>query len=661
MAKTYVVKLEIDGVSESVSSINDLETAVADLELQLKKADLGSEEFLSLSKQIKQAKTEIDSFNPKQKAKEFDSFGKGVSGSFDVARNAMSLFGVQGSELAGLITKSQKAMRIAYDLTEKAQEGLGKSTEQSGDKAVQSTKGLIGGFKNLVKGVKLGGKAMKAAIASTGIGLLVVAVGLLVEYWDDIKVLVNGVSSEQKKLNKEAADNVKTAKEGLDTISAQENILKLQGKSEREIRDMKIAQTDELITASKIQLDTMEATKKAQVEAAQRNKNILQGILAFMTLPITSLLVAVDALTYGLEWMGVIDEGTTLVDDFTGGIAEMLFDPEETAKKGDADIEAAKKSLEKLENTRAGFLVQSQSEDQAAYEKRKALSDKELLEEKARIAEKAEALRLANLAYQAEVVSDAEKLRLINQEIAVLLLEDEFDKAEKILEQQKTNDLLAVKNLTNRFELEWAIEQKYDALSTELTKTKAASDKAIAKEVADAEKSIQDAKINNIANGFKLLSQIAGKSKAAQAISIIGENAVGIAKQIISTRAANAAALATPQAIASSGTAAVPVIAANNISLGLGIASSAAATAKALSALKEGGDTGGGGNDGGGGGGGAPNLGTPEETANIDFSFLGDGDVSEVGQTAPVQAYVIGSDVTSSQEASQVIKDQSTL
>ena len=50
MAKTYVVKLEIDGVSESVSSINDLETAVSQLEAELKSADLGSAEFKKLSK-----------------------------------------------------------------------------------------------------------------------------------------------------------------------------------------------------------------------------------------------------------------------------------------------------------------------------------------------------------------------------------------------------------------------------------------------------------------------------------------------------------------------------------------------------------------------------------------------------------------------------------
>lgn len=667
MAKTYVVKLEIDGVSESITSINGLEEAVISLENELKSAELGSEEFDRLSKQIKKAKKEIDSFNPKQKAKEFDSFGKNVSANFDLARQSMMVFGEQGQELAGLVTKSQKAMSVAYNLTSKAQEVFSKGAKESGDKAVQSTKGIVGGFKNLVKGVKAGGKAMKAAIASTGIGLLVVAVGLLVEYWDDIKGLVNGVSSEQKKLNKEAEENVKTQEEGLAAIEAQENSLRLQGKSEREIRDLKIAQTDEIILATQLQLEQMEATKKAQVEAAQRNKDITQGIIAYLTLPLTMLLGSVDALTYGLAQLGVIDEATSLADDFTGGLAGMLFDPEEVATKGDAAIEETKKQITKLQNTRDGMILASNEEDEA---KAKEASDKAAAEKKK--AEDQAAQDAADLLQKRK--DEAQALEDLNNELALLALENEFERAQLALDQQKEADLEAIAGAENFEEQKFAIELKYTALSNELATTKAEADLALAKDkadeeikiaedVANAEKRIQDAKINNIAQGFKLISQLAGKSKAAQAITIVGENALGIARQIISTRAANAGVKAKNSLIPAPLGPALTVAETkmNNISLGLGIASSAAATAKALSALKQGGDTGAGAGGDIGGAGGAPNLGTPEETANIDFSFLGDGDVSQVGETAPVQAYVLGADVSSTLEANQVIKDQSTL
>tara|TARA_R110000751_G_scaffold48359_1_gene107787 strand:- start:3768 stop:5819 length:2052 start_codon:yes stop_codon:yes gene_type:complete len=683
MAKTYVVKLEIDGVSESVSSINGLEKAVSKLEAELKSADLGSAEFKKLSSELGKAKNELGSFkteinnlDPKKKAAEFDDFGKGVSNSFGIATQAMGLFGAEGQEIAGLITQAQEGIQTAYDVTAKAQSAFGKAAQDSGQSAVKSTKGLVGGFKNLVKGVKGGSKAMKIAIASTGIGLLVVAVGLLVAYWDDIKGLVSGVSGEQAKLNKEAEQNVKTQQEGLDAISAQEESLKLQGKSEKEIRDMKIAQTDEVIAATKLQLEQMEITKKAQVDAAERNRNIAQGIIAFLMAPVTILLAGVDALTSGLAYIGVLDEGTNLALELTESAANLIFDPKEIAAEGDAAIKETKNQLTKLENSRAGFInranAEADSNNKAASDKREAEKQKAEDQEEKDAEEK-----------KAKTIKEAEELRALNNELALLALDDEFARAKLALEQQEAADLLAIEGAENKGAQEHAIELKYTALQIALANTKLAADKVISDEaialsdkekeekianeqaVADFEKQLQASKIQTIANGFKLIADLAGESKAAQAIAIIGENAVGIANQIISTQASNIAitaqgtALAIPSGGSSVATAAA-LVTSNNISLGIGIAGSAAATAKALAALKEGGDTGGGASPGGGGGG-SPNLGTPEQTSSIDFGFLGDGDVSQLGETAPVQAYVLGADVSSTLEANQVIKDQSTL
>ena len=113
---------------------------------------------------------------------------------------------------------------------------------------------------------------------------------------------------------------------------------------------------------------------------------------------------------------------------------------------------------------------------------------------------------------------------------------------------------------------------------------------------------------------------------------------------IIANKLANAGALATPQAIATSGAAAAPVIALNNISTGIGIAANIAATAKALKSL-------GGGSapsapaDGGGGGGGGGASTTPQ------FNTIGSSGVNQLAQLQqqPVQAYVVSGDVTSAQ------------
>jgi hypothetical protein len=186
-----------------------------------------------------------------------------------------------------------------------------------------------------------------------------------------------------------------------------------------------------------------------------------------------------------------------------------------------------------------------------------------------------------------------------------------------------------------------------------------------AQTVADAEKAIQDAQFSNIESGLSLVKDLAGDNKKIQAAALIAENAVGVAKTIINTQAANAAALATPQAILTSGAAAIPVIAANNIAAGISIATSVAATAKGLSALKAGGSptsattpsTSGGGTS-------APSIPSSPSQAPS-FNVVGQSGFNQVagalsGQQ-PVQAFVVSGDVTTAQQLQNNTITQATF
>ena len=185
---------------------------------------------------------------------------------------------------------------------------------------------------------------------------------------------------------------------------------------------------------------------------------------------------------------------------------------------------------------------------------------------------------------------------------------------------------------------------------------KVISDQAIAnaKAEADAKAKIRDANISNIESGIGLVKSLAGENKDIQAAAIIAENAVGIAKTIIATQSANAGALATPQAIASSGVAAVPVIAANNIAAALSIATSVAATAQGLSALGAGG--------GGGGGGNLPAA-SPGAGAQTPAPQMMSGAFELTGgqEVEPTRAYVVSDDITASQNGLEVIRRRATI
>lgn len=130
-----------------------------------------------------------------------------------------------------------------------------------------------------------------------------------------------------------------------------------------------------------------------------------------------------------------------------------------------------------------------------------------------------------------------------------------------------------------------------------------------------------------------------------QAASIIASNAVGIAKNIIDTNAANA------KLTLEGGVAAPALITANFIRMGIGIASSVAATAKGLAALGKSG----GGADAGGAEGGAEapafNLVEGTESNAIQDSIT--------NQDNAVKAIVVSGDVTTAQSADRNAVDSS--
>ena len=272
---------------------------------------------------------------------------------------------------------------------------------------------------------------------------------------------------------------------------------------------------------------------------------------------------------------------------------------------------------------------------------------------------------LATEKADAKAISDFKKALVItdkNDKLAAL----EKEKADRVLaleglkvSETEKNDLL--------LEIDAAYNAKKEVIDAEASDKATAAAKAEADELVKIEKNkaaqkaaIQAAQINMVSQGIALLKQIAGKNKALQAAAIIGESAVGIAKTLISTQAANAGALATPQAIATSGAAAVPVIIANKISAGIGIASNIAATRKALQGLKAGGSP-------------PPppsirvssgSAGTPTPPEFNTVGASGTNQLADaIGSQAnqPVKAFVVSSDVTTAQSLERNIITGATV
>jgi len=244
----------------------------------------------------------------------------------------------------------------------------------------------------------------------------------------------------------------------------------------------------------------------------------------------------------------------------------------------------------------------------------------------------------------------------LQDSIDLLELTDAQLKADKLLEIQLQTESDAISALEISDEDKFELRKLQNNRRTQLLKQNLADDEKIeidnAQAVANAKAKIRDANLNNISAGISLIKSLAGENKEIMAASIIAENAMGIAKTIISTQSANAGALATPQAILTSGVSAIPVIASNNIAAGISIAASIAAAGQGLSALGKGGATGGSAPSGSGGSdGGTP---APEMMSGA-FELTGGA------EPEPLQAYVVSDDITDSQNGLAIIRRRATI
>ena len=727
MAETRVVNLEVKDNTKSLKA----QLKEAQMEVQTladkygatsKQAVEAAKRAAELKDRIGDAKSLTDAFNPDAKFKALSSSLSGVAGGFSAVTGAMGLLGAESEDVQRLMLKVQSAMALSQGL-----QALGESRD--------AFKQLGAVAKNALQGIKSG-------IAATGIGLLLVALGTIVAYWDDIKAAVSGVSEDQKKYNAAVAEDVKAQKAKMDSMDKQDNILKLQGKTEKQITELKIKQIDATITATEAQLKGQKATLKAQVEAEERNYNILKTVariglemgtttLRLLALPIDAAIGAAnmvsEALGYGkITAFSINDEISKMNKSVAEGLTSFVFDPAKVKADGEASIKETEAALVDLKNKKAGYELAIKEIDKKAADDRAAIAQDaadKLLKQQEEEAEAARKLReeqnklikddrqrelaesneqynqrIEDLKKGKKELNDTDRALIATYEAQRLkdqeAINAKYDKLQedhdaKVLADMKAADAAA---LAAFFEGE---KIKVDAMQASFDKQKAIRELAYKQEVADLAAKLDEGKITqeqyDIANvtatkklnadiqalrledlnaekakmeqkqaiqqqgmdvalqGVDLLKQVFGKSKAIQKAAVVAESAIGIAKMIQANNIANIGALATPQAIATSGAAAVPVIAMNNISTGLGIAANIAATIKALKEIGAGGSvnapssTGGSGGSAGGGGGGAMQA--------PNFNVVGNNGINQLAQLQqqPVKAYVVGAEVTSQQ------------
>ena len=663
MAQEKVYSIKINGVDTAINNINDLEEGISTLESQLKTADIGSQEFKELSKQVassrgklKDFELQIEGLDKEQRATALVDAFTGLTGAVGAVSAGFIAFGASSEAIEDAERKLLGVIGVVSGLRD-ASNGI-----------VATQKLLANSNINLGKSFKLafasgvrGATALKGALIATGIGALVVAVGLLIANWEKfIGVLGLGASAGQANLDI-AKEQTNQAQLALEATEASTDVLKRQGKTDKEILAIKIAQTDEVINGLEAQLVAQEEIKKEQIATAERNQTILSGILNFLTAPLRLLLMGVDKLgkAFGKDF-GL----NQAVLDLNDSISQSIFSGDTTElDEGTAEIE---KTLLTLKNKRAQYNNQIDDIDEKARTERQAQLDKETANELSALEARAESRRKLAEA-QAKDAQDAldvrfanDLLRLQEQQTKELEQEDLTEQAKLAIKEKYANEALI-------------LQEQYNDATAENAKALADAETAINEQKAQDEADLRDAKIQLANDGFNaviaLADAFAGEDEKRQ------KKAFQIAKGAQLAQATMNGILAVQNAFSTANASPLTAIfpAYPYIQAGLAGAFALANLKKIQSTTFESAGSGGG-SIGGTSSGGSGGFGAGTMTSGGGFGALGAPSLGE-GQTTggntgqsqngqqggAVKAYVLAGDVVSSVDADRKINQRRTL
>ena len=430
------IEVEVKGAEKSISSFKDLKTAIKaakDEQIAMsEKFGASSVEAVNASKKIAELKDKVDDLNDSSKSLKGTGFEMLKQGFGQVREGLMNL---------------------------------------DFDKVKTGITAMGSGFMSMGKSAVTALQSVKGAIAATGIGLLVIALGTIYAYWDDIKGVVDGLTPELKKQNELAAERVKFADKALEDAQLEENSLRLQGKTEKEILLIKEAALKKAIETRISAIETAEETKKSQIEAAERNKEILEGIINFVASPIVALLQGIDAIGSAFGKNFGLSEG------FTKGLAKLAFDPDKVKADNQAEIDAQATKLKQLQSQLAGNSLAINAIDKKAVEDNKKTNDSKVQNSK----------DAADKELQNQVELQAKLLELRTQ-----LIKDEEVKEQTILKNKFLSDQQDLYNKGANAELLKALndnfEQDKSVISDKYLKIKQDKEaEAKAKEQADAD------------------------------------------------------------------------------------------------------------------------------------------------------------------------------
>ena len=260
MAEQLNYQINIEGnASQSVGSLKkQLREATAEVAILSDKFGATSKEAIEAAKRAAELRDRIgdaraltEAFNPDAKFKALSASLSGVAGGFAAVQGAIGLFGSESKELEKQLLKVQSALALSQGL-----QSIGESIDsfkqlgaviqsttlftRANALANTATTATMTALGIAVDATSVSFRVLKTAIAATGIGLAVIAIGELISAISSYTSAAEKAKEAQDKLN----ESIKKSAEGalqaeIDQINRSNDLLvaqaKLRGASEKEI------------------------------------------------------------------------------------------------------------------------------------------------------------------------------------------------------------------------------------------------------------------------------------------------------------------------------------------------------------------------------------------------------------------------------------------
>jgi len=691
--KTILVEVDLKGAPEAIRNIDGLENAISSLEDELKQADFGSEEFKKLSKELTKARSELkntelalEALDSEQVASEFGA----LTGAVGDVSGAFVLLGGEDGTVAQSVEKIQTAIGVSMAF-KGAIEGLSagrkllnnflatsNTLQKINNAGTVVATGIYKLFGKTVDATSKSFKGLRTAIIATGIGALVVGIGLLIANFDKLTKALSTTTAEQDAYNEASQKAIENVAKELSAADKLKDVLNDETLTRQEKNEAVKKLQDEYPSL----LSNVDAEKNSIEEinrALELNTKLLllkakqEAVAELRTEKFKEIIQAQTEAQTGSN-VGLMDHIATL---------QLRMSAQDLANLKTADaVKESQKQVDVLDNVEKSLQAEIDAikelgavvEDNTEKEKEAVRKTNDRRKEAKRKREKdaADKLAAANALAEKEAKDEADRLKRIEDNLKehkqnLIDIENEF-RAELEIESDLYNqqfiseqelEIQAVQDKYFRL-IELAEQYGEDTTQLRFNQETAIADinQKFAKEELQAKQANEQAKIKMAGDALgaigNFITAFAKEDEEAQRKAFNLNKAVSIAQALVNT------SLAVTAALTAGGNPIKLATGAQFVEAGIAAVMGAAQVATIAKTEFQ------------GGGGSTPPApsgglggGTGATTQPPAFNVVGQSGFNQIagalGQQPPIQTFVVSQDVTTAQQLDNAIIQTATF